>query len=155
MVVVGLLSILVAIVSVNYKAPLRRARLQNTLERIGGLDRRLRLVAINSGHAAELRIDVDKGLFSSTNHRGQEAFAESYKLPSAISLDRILVSGCKTTNEETRLRFTSHGTTATYAICLALPNDEQRWLLIVGRTGQTIVFNDEKDVKPLLSPDRK
>jgi len=149
--VVALLALFVATVSVNYKVPLRQVRLQNAEERIEGLDRRLRLVARDSGKPLELRIILDKGVFSARESHDTGTFSESYVLPSGISLEEVYVGADRVTDGEAMIRFASSGTTATYAICLRLPDRQQQWILVVGGTGQTVQFDDGESVKPFLS----
>ena len=151
LVVVGLLSLFVGTVAVKYKTPLQEVRLRTAVERIEGLDRRLRLVARDSGEPVELRIVLGRGAFSSSGGRGTDSFAESYVLPSGLHLECVHVDGRRINNDEALIRFTSAGATATYAVVLNLANDEQRCLLVLGQTGQTVFFEDETSMKPFLS----
>ena len=151
LIVVSLLAIFVASVAVNYRGPLQEARLQNSQERLEDMDRRLRMVACNQGQSLELQIDMEEGEFSLADRTERDTFTESYKLPGGVRLDAVYVGQDRMFGREAIVRFSSSGTTPTYALGLTGKKGRTRWLLFIGLTGQMTEFDDHRDLRPFLS----
>lgn len=145
LVVLLLISIVTASVSIRWADVYQRAKLQSVLEKLIDVDFKARRHAANRNRPCQLVFDFDAQTVGSSRWvDGAEKFVMS-TLPQGIRFTGIRTIGDSVSSGKESVSIFNIGATPTYALEVS-QNEQTRWIVFAGRTGQAKVFEDAKKV---------
>ena len=145
-VVLTILALTVSLVAVNYREPVNNARLENAFESVERLDRRVRHWCKTNDTAARMTVDLDRGVFTAENGNGSPLPLPEAKIPDGMKLKELRIMGENRFGRDTKIHYTSRGTTSGWAYSVVYSGNREKYRLIVGATGQAISFDDEDEL---------
>lgn len=113
-----------------------------------------------------LNIDVsEQSMWRQRQHDGSTERGPVFKLPGEFAIGSILVAsgGQSGGSDSARTRYREHsggrvelkvdrnGSTASYAVELKGPENQRRWLLIAGLSGQLIEYDNDQPIKDIFA----
>ncbi|HUY31652.1 MAG TPA: type II secretion system protein [Pirellulales bacterium] len=150
-VVLALMGLVLAVATVSFKEPYRRAQSQYALEQVMQADRRLRDHARRFGRAADLTIDLERGVIHATEQAAERrAGKEQLALRFASAVDRVLLGRRHIAYGRANVHFSGSGRSKTYALRLRGADGVGRWLLFAGESGQVTVSEHEKEIDDIF-----
>lgn len=134
------MALLAGLASTTLRSHIDLSQLEQALQQLVLADAHARRQATNSaGGEVDLRIDGDALLVSPNSRR--------FTMPDALDLS--LERGANAIGSGERIRFSDSGRSSTYAIRIEL-QDDVRWLVVLGATGQRFSTSDVNLVRRLL-----
>ncbi|MCA9214504.1 MAG: prepilin-type N-terminal cleavage/methylation domain-containing protein [Planctomycetales bacterium] len=145
MVVVALLAIAVATATVKLVAPYRLAQAESVLEHLADVDRLARSLSKRS--QGDIQLQVDGDTLYLTRNLGERIPSAVIELQPHFEFRRFrMLDG----QNDSIVRFSNRGTSATYAIELLDRNDKRIWLAFLGLTGEALEIESEKEINELF-----
>lgn len=141
-----LLGIVSGVVLWSVRGRITAARLSQACEQLEGADQLARRVARNSAERVTLRF---RGTDNQIEIRRGERRQKLLRLPGGISLSGVRF-GRRASRRRGDLEVSRLGQSASYAVALRTEADTERWLVISGLSGQSIIARDAEEADALL-----
>jgi prepilin-type N-terminal cleavage/methylation domain-containing protein len=143
MVVLVILSLVATLVTINYREPVNRVRLESAFETVERLDQRVRRWCKTNNTPARIRVDLDRSVFTAEDMNGRALPIPEASIPNGMRLKELRIMGENRFGRDTLIYYTSRGTTSTWAFSVAYSGNRERYRLIIGATGQSVSFDNE------------
>jgi hypothetical protein len=144
--IVAILVILASVTSLAvfyYRTLLNNVRFENAFETVGRQDRRVRQWCKTHNAPAQISVDLDRGVFSVETINGSPLPIPEVRIPNGMKLKELRIMGRNRFGRDTKILYSSRGTTSCWAYSIAYSGDREKYQLIVGATGQSIPFENE------------
>ena len=153
LVVLAILGLVVGVVALRLKQPLRVARTGDSIGRIAFVDRQARSYAKRFARPIRLVYDMDKSCLyaESTDHK--ELFRVC--LPNGIRISNTCTADGSVDHGRSAIDVSSTGQTDSYAVRLGVGEESGHWVFFAGVTGQSSQFEVEDDVKNVFETLRR
>lgn len=147
LVVLGILGLLTTAAVARLNLPITQARREAARERWILLDRQLREQARHQGRTLKVTLALAERSAKLVDGASSEKF-----LVRPEDFPESMICGPGDSSLQTlRLDYLPDGTTCSYATAWKSTNSQSDWLLIVGRTGQTLTITKREQVDALLA----
>jgi prepilin-type N-terminal cleavage/methylation domain-containing protein len=144
-----ILGLVAALVTVNYRQPIANARLQQTFEQIDSLDRRVRIWCKTNNSRARINVDLDRGVFVAEKEDGEKLNIPEVKMPDGFTIKELRLLGENRFGRDTRIPYTSHGTTTLWAYSISSSSVTETWRMMIGATGQSKTLENEDELREI------
>lgn len=155
MIVLALMGILTAVVGVSLAGVKDRAELDDWVNRIASIDADMRRHAATFAKAQGLLINVQGSRLSRVIDKQNKPLASPLVMPHTMRLTHVLTAVRRETGGELLMPCSSEGRTRSYALRIEDHKGSSRWLLVVGLSGQTSIYDasevDERFIRARLS----
>jgi prepilin-type N-terminal cleavage/methylation domain-containing protein len=142
-----ILAMAVSLVVVNYREPVNHARLDNALEQIDLLDRRIRHWTKTNNIPVQMKVDLDRGILTAVQERGDRLSIPEVKIPDGMKLKELRIIGERRFGRDTVIRYTSQGIAPCWAYSVVYSGNREAYRLMIGATGQSLTVADEEELK--------
>ncbi len=156
MAVVVLIGIVCAGAVLRFGPVLENARLGASADQLVDFEALVRRVCQNSNQSAALRFDLQESKLEAQFVSGKqsqsadEAELRHWRAIPGVRLKNVQLPGRHfKVHNQVRVRISAEGTSPTYALCLATAREE-RWLVVIGRSGRVFPCQEERDVRQIL-----
>ena len=147
-VVMLILATLAGLVAYSLGGVMDRYQMNRAIETIELFDARARRQAIRSRRPLETRIDRGRNLLSiEPSARRSPA---TFRLPRRVEIAEIRMGRTTVAGGPLQLGINRHGQSESYAIHLQR-GSVQRWLVVLGTSGQIVALNDKGEADAILS----
>jgi len=137
-------------VALNLRGPVRRAQMRDVIEQVAAFDHLTRHFAREHDRPVRLVIDVSAGELSRTGGQNDEMLGEACVLPAGYRIGKLYVRGKGITVGRAAVACSRLGFMPTYAMCIEGPEDQVRWVLLAGLTGEVAEIDDEEQLRDIL-----
>jgi prepilin-type N-terminal cleavage/methylation domain-containing protein len=144
-----ILAIAVSLVAVNYREPVNRARLENCFEQIDLLDQRVRHWTKTNNQPAQIKVDLDRGIFAAEKENGNTISLPEIKIPDGMKLKELRIMEKNRFGSDTKIPYTSQGVAPCWAYSIVHSGNREQYRLIIGATGQSLTMTNEDELKRL------
>lgn len=148
-----LLGLMASAVVVNLQGHIANARLEMVLDRLEAWDHRGRALARRQGRPLAFVWDLESGrvgLEGLENAAGLPA--ASLALPRGVRGLQIRTAPQAGPSDHLRIPISAQGQSLTYAVQLQATGGRQKWLAVLGASGQCLRLEQEQDVDALWLP---
>jgi prepilin-type N-terminal cleavage/methylation domain-containing protein len=142
-----ILAMVVSLVAVNYREPVNNARLENAFEQIDRLDQRVRHWTKTNNVPAQIRVDLDRGIFAAEKEGSVKLPIPEAKIPDGMKLKELRVMGENRFGRDTIIPYTSEGVAPCWAYSIVYSSGREQYRLIIGATGQSLTIENEDELK--------
>ncbi len=145
-VTITILGLVVSLVAVNYRQPIANARLQQIFEQIDSLDRRVRLWCKTNNSRAQIKIDLDRGVFAAEKEDGEKLPVSETRIPEGFTLIELRIMGKNRFGRDTKIPYTTDGTAPLWAYSITGGSVTETWRMLIGATGQSKTLKSEDEL---------
>ena len=142
-VTLALLVVLAAAVVLSLGRWQQPVLLQDVVDRLVSADRVARQSARDHQRYEQLVFDRATGCWQGARGGG--------KLPAGYRLADLWIDGQQQGQNPSVVEYAPSGRSPSFALRLAAPNGQQRWLVLTGLTGQAVVLKEERDAREIMA----
>jgi prepilin-type N-terminal cleavage/methylation domain-containing protein len=148
-VVLLILAIAAGAVVLRVEGPLRRAEMEDVMDRIARFDGNSRVLARRHDRPLRLAVNLATGELSRRSVEDGSECGPPLELPEGYRLARLLIRDREIGVGEASVSINGSALSPTYAVLVEGPN-RSLWLLVCGLTGQVVRSDDEKEIRDIL-----
>jgi len=152
-VVLAIMAVIATAAAISFQKPLRAARLERAMAGLEDADFRARTEARKRSAMVELLVDGGKNIathsIAGSADGGQ--VRRTLALSGGLNIDRYWTAGRSTNDDRFGVWFSPDGQSNTYAVRVSDDDDHQKWLVVVGATGQYVQLHEDRAVEAILA----
>lgn len=145
-----LLALLATAMTLSFRAPLNRAKAAHSIEQLRFADTAARALAQKTAKPAELAIDLDNNTLARRDPRTGEILSLT-QIPFPWRIAAFRTSHSNSETGQHTVRFSPRGLTQSYAIKLAGPDDQARWVFFAGLSPDSRTDLDDSQIASILA----
>lgn len=145
-----ILALLASTITLTFRAPLGRAKGTQAIEQVRFADTATRAHAEKFARPVELIIDLDDNTLSRHDPTTGDPISHA-QIPAPWRIAELRTAHANHDAGRHAIRFSSSGLTQSYAIKLAGPQDQSRWILFAGLSPDSTLDLDDAQIQSILA----